>query len=83
MSIGATKHEIETPALLIDLDIMEANIDRMARYFNGVRSKLRAHAKTHKSPIIAQKQIEAGAKGICCQKLGEAEAMRIVEYVIF
>ena len=75
MNIGARKHEIETPALLIDLDTMETNIDRMAKYFSGVKSKLRAHAKTHKSPIIAQKQIEAGAKGICCQKLGEAEVM--------
>ena len=75
MSVGAEKSEIETPALLIDLNAMEANIDKMAEYFRGVKSKLRAHAKTHKSPTIARKQIEAGASGICCQKLGEAEVM--------
>jgi len=75
MTVGAAKREIETPALLIDLETMEKNIEKMARYFGGVKSSLRAHAKTHKSPIIAQKQISAGARGICCQKLGEAEVM--------
>ncbi len=73
--IGARKQEIETPALLIDLDLMETNIASMAKYFRGVKSRLRAHAKTHKSPVIARKQIEAGALGICCQTLGEAEVM--------
>jgi len=75
MTLGAAKHEIETPALLIDLQTMEDNIDRMAKYFSGRRCSLRAHTKTHKSPIIAQKQISAGSRGICCQKLGEAEVM--------
>jgi len=75
MSTGAEKSDIETPALLIDLNAMEANIARMAEYFRRVKSGLRAHAKTHKSPIIARKQIQAGARGICCQKLGEAEVM--------
>jgi D-serine deaminase-like pyridoxal phosphate-dependent protein len=75
MTVGATKREIETPALVIDLEIMEENIEKMASYFNGVKSSLRAHSKTHKSPTIAQKQIGAGARGICCQKLGEAEVM--------
>jgi D-serine deaminase-like pyridoxal phosphate-dependent protein len=75
MTVGATKREIETPALLIDLDTMEDNIEKMAKYFSGAKSSLRAHTKTHKSPTIAQKQIDAGARGICCQKLGEAEVM--------
>jgi D-serine deaminase-like pyridoxal phosphate-dependent protein len=75
MTIGATKHEIETPALLIDLDTMEDNIQKMAKYFSGAKSSLRAHTKTHKSPTLAQKQISAGSRGICCQKLGEAEVM--------
>jgi D-serine deaminase-like pyridoxal phosphate-dependent protein len=75
MTVGAAKREIETPALLIDLDIMEDNIEKMARYFSGVKSSLRAHTKTHKSPTLAQKQISAGSRGICCQKLGEAEVM--------
>ena len=75
MTVGAAKREIETPALLIDLDTMEGNIEKMAKYFSGVKSSLRAHTKTHKSPTIAQKQINAGSRGICCQKLGEAEVM--------
>jgi D-serine deaminase-like pyridoxal phosphate-dependent protein len=75
MVVGAAKLGIETPALLIDLDTMEDNIEKMARYFSGVKSSLRAHTKTHKSPTIAQKQISAGSRGICCQKLGEAEVM--------
>jgi len=75
MTVGAAKREIETPALLIDLDAMEDNIEKMAKYFGGVKSSLRAHTKTHKSPTIAQRQINAGSRGICCQKLGEAEVM--------
>ena len=73
--IGAPKSEIDTPALLIDLDIMEANIRKMADFFKTVNADLRPHAKTHKTPIIAHKQIEAGAIGITCAKLGEAETL--------
>jgi len=69
------KEEIDTPALLLNLDLFEANILQMARYFSGVKANLRPHVKSHKTPIIAQKQIEAGAKGITCAKLGEAEVM--------
>lgn len=67
------KYEIDTPALYIDLDLMEANIARMADHFAGLVAALRPHAKTHKCPILAHKQIEAGAIGVCCAKLGEAE----------
>ena len=74
-SIGIPKGEIDTPALLIDLDIMEANIQKMADFFKTVNAELRPHTKTHKTPIIAHKQIEAGAIGVTCAKLGEAEAM--------
>ena len=73
--IGISKEEIDTPALLIDLDVFEANIRTMADFFNTVNAELRPHAKTHKTPIIAHKQLEAGAIGITCAKLGEAEAM--------
>ncbi len=73
--LGAEKDEIDTPALLIDLDVMERNIDTMAEFFRSVPAELRPHAKTHKCPIIAHKQLEAGAIGITCAKLGEAEAM--------
>jgi D-serine deaminase-like pyridoxal phosphate-dependent protein len=74
-SIGIHKSEIDTPALLIDLEAMDQNIGRMAEYFKNRSASLRPHAKTHKCPIIAHKQIAAGAKGITCAKLGEAEAM--------
>ena len=73
--IGIPKEEIDTPALLIDVDIMEANIQKMADYFKTVNADLRPHVKTHKTPIIAHKQMEAGAIGMTCAKLGEAEAM--------
>ena len=74
--IGCARDEIDTPALLIDLPAMERNIARMAAYFADKPAKLRPHAKTHKCPIIAQKQLAAGnAVGITCAKLGEAEVL--------
>ena len=73
--IGRHKTELDTPALLIDLDKMEANIEAMANYFRTVNADLRPHVKTHKTPIIAHKQIAAGAIGVTCAKLGEAEAV--------
>ena len=72
--IGMPKTELDTPALLIDLDKMEANIQTMADYFTTVNASLRPHMKTHKTPIITHKQIAAGAIGVTCAKLGEAEA---------
>lgn len=73
--IGMHKTELDTPALLIDLDKMEANIETMANYFSTVNADLRPHVKTHKTPIISHKQIAAGAIGVTCAKLGEAEAV--------
>ena len=73
--IGAEKYAVSTPALLIDLDKMDYNIARMADFFRGKEADLRPHMKTHKTPMIAHKQIEAGAIGITCQKLAEAEVM--------
>jgi len=73
--IGAEKDAISTPALLIDLEKMEYNIRKMADFFQSKKANLRPHIKTHKTPIIAHKQIEAGAIGITCQKLAEAEVM--------
>src|SRR5215213_8780880 len=73
--IGMTLDEVDTPALIVDLDAFERNLkrlaDRVARH--GVR--LRPHAKTHKCPVIALKQIASGAVGVCVQKVSEAEAM--------
>src|SRR5215813_14424259 len=73
--IGSWVDEIDTPALLLDLDVMERNIARMAAAFRGLTAKLRPHAKTHRTPLIAHKQLAAGAIGITCAKLGEAEVM--------
>ena len=68
-----TKSDLDTPALLIDLDAMEHNIRKMADYYEGMNANLRPHMKTHKTPIITHKQIDAGAIGVTCQKLEEAE----------
>ncbi|MFT3725662.1 MAG: DSD1 family PLP-dependent enzyme [Hyphomonadaceae bacterium] len=64
-----------TPVLVIDLDALERNIATMAKFAKERGIALRPHAKTHKSADIANKQIAAGAVGVCCAKLGEAEAM--------
>jgi 3-hydroxy-D-aspartate aldolase len=71
--IGAPYSEIDTPALLIDLDAFERNLGAMARDMQRLGVRFRPHAKTHKSPIVAAKQIALGAVGICCQKVAEAE----------
>jgi len=73
--VGTPARELETPALLIDLDAMEENLARMAARLEGTGVRLRAHAKTHKSPWLAKKQIALGAVGVCCQKVSEAEVM--------
>jgi 3-hydroxy-D-aspartate aldolase len=72
---GAPEDEIDTPALLIDLDAFEANLDRMAGMLAPTKARLRAHAKTHKSPVIAHLQMQRGAIGQCVQKVAEAEAL--------
>lgn len=73
--IGLEKCAIPTPALLVDLDKMEQNIKKMAQFFQDKKANLRPHIKTHKTPAIAHKQIKAGAIGVTCQKLAEAEVM--------
>ena len=67
--------DLDTPFVAIDLDVVENNIRTTQEYFDRHGIRLRPHIKTHKLPIIAHKQIAAGAKGIACQKLGEAEVM--------
>ncbi len=64
---------IETPALIIDLDKFENNQNKIMDMVNEIGVSLRPHYKSHKSTVIAHKQIEMGAKGITCAKLGEAE----------
>lgn len=66
---------MDTPALLLDLDRVERNLDRMAALVSATPVKLRPHAKTHKSARIAQMQLDRGAIGICCAKLAEAEVL--------
>lgn len=67
--------EIDTPALVIDLDALEWNIEKMGRFMHEADCNLRPHIKVHKTPAIAHKQIEAGAIGVTCAKVGEAEVM--------
>jgi D-serine deaminase-like pyridoxal phosphate-dependent protein len=64
---------IPTPRVYIDVDRVHGNIARMAALATRAGVRLRPHTKTHKSPVIARWQIEAGAVGICCAKIGEAE----------
>lgn len=66
---------IDTPALVIDLDAMERNLERMATYAREHGVKLRPHAKMHKSAHIAKLQMAAGAVGVCVQKLSEAQVL--------
>jgi len=66
---------IDTPALVVDLDALESNIARMAHYAAARSIRLRPHFKTHKCLAIAHRQIAAGAVGVCCQKISEAEIL--------
>jgi D-serine deaminase-like pyridoxal phosphate-dependent protein len=72
---GLTRHDLPTPVLLVDLDLMEANIETMSRFVREASLGLRPHAKTHKCSEIARRQVEAGATGVCASHIGEAEAM--------
>ena len=85
-TIGMRVEDVDTPALIIDLDAFERNLDTMmAAIASGVAGapglpavpavRLRPHAKTHKSADIARLQIARGAVGVCCQKVSEAEAL--------
>ena len=68
-----TVNSLRTPAILIDRSRAFRNLDRMQQAAAARGVRLRPHAKTHKSPVVARWQIERGAIGICCAKLGEAE----------
>ena len=72
---GTPLEELDTPCLIVDLDTAEKNILKMELAANSMGVSMRPHAKTHKSSYWAKKQIEAGAIGICCAKVGEAEVM--------
>ena len=72
--IGSPLAGIETPALVVDLDAFDHNVHAMALACRTAGIALRPHGKAHKSPAIAHRQIEAGAVGVCCQTVAEAEA---------
>ena len=67
--------ELDTPCLILDLDIMERNLRRYQDYFDQHGIGFRPHIKTHKIPALAHRQMDLGAVGITCQKLGEVEVM--------
>jgi len=73
--VGQRLDQVETPALVVELGAYERNLERMASALEGRPVALRPHAKTHKSPVVALEQIARGAVGVCCQKVGEAEAL--------
>jgi D-serine deaminase-like pyridoxal phosphate-dependent protein len=74
--IGLPKNELDTPALLVDLDTMERNLQTMADYFATVEANLRAHVKLHKATAaLAHRQLAAGSAGLTCAKLSEAESL--------
>jgi D-serine deaminase-like pyridoxal phosphate-dependent protein len=70
-----TVQDLDTPALIVDLDIMERNLRRVADYCARYRLRLRPHTKTHKSPLLAGRQLGLGAAGLTVAKVGEAEVM--------
>ncbi|MCL4766830.1 MAG: DSD1 family PLP-dependent enzyme [Hyphomicrobiaceae bacterium] len=72
---GMPFDDVDTPALIVDLDALERNLERMADLAGRHGVRLRPHAKTHKSPVIALRQMALGAVGVCCQKVSEAETM--------
>jgi len=73
--VGMPLAEVDTPALILELDAFEGNLRRMQESLAGRDVKVRPHAKSHKCPQIAMRQIARGAVGVCCQKVSEAEAL--------
>ncbi|SHM30722.1 D-serine deaminase, pyridoxal phosphate-dependent [Cyclobacterium lianum] len=73
--IGLSKWELETPSLCLELEVMEANLKKVHQALEGSGIGVRPHVKTHKSPYLAQLQMDAGAVGVCAAKLSESEIM--------
>jgi len=74
-AVGDKLEDVDTPALILDLDAFDANQKTLFNSVKGRAVRVRPHAKTHKCPDVARRQIAAGAIGMCCQKVAEAEAM--------
>jgi D-serine deaminase-like pyridoxal phosphate-dependent protein len=73
--MGDSLDVLDTPAVVVDLDRLERNLERWQRYCDEAGLVNRPHVKTHKTIEIARRQVELGARGVTCQKLGEAEVM--------
>ena len=71
--VGDAVTDVDTPALILDLDRFEGNLARLMSAVQGRGIRVRPHAKSHKCVEIARRQMAAGAIGICCQKTSEAE----------
>jgi D-threonine aldolase len=74
-AVGQRLEEVDTPALILELAAFESNLELLNSSIKNHRVRVRPHAKTHKCPEIAKRQIAAGAVGMCCQKVSEAEAL--------
>src|SRR5262245_38994801 len=74
-TVGMPLPEVDTPALLLDLDAFERNLDALNRTLQGAAVRVRPHAKSHKCAQIALAQMARGAVGVCCQKVSEAQAL--------
>jgi len=68
-------NQLDTPALVVDLDIFDRNLSRVADYASANKLRLRPHTKTHKSPVVARRQLDLGAAGLTVAKIGEAEVL--------
>lgn len=73
--VGTPLEDLDTPSLILDLDTFERNLQRLNDSLGGRKVAVRPHAKSHKCPQIALRQLALGAVGVCCQKVSEAEAM--------
>jgi len=74
-SLGLKVSELPTPSLLLDLDVFDSNCAAISSHLEGNGAAWRPHVKGHKSPRLAQRMVAAGAIGITCAKVGEAEVM--------
>src|SRR5512134_116853 len=70
---GDSLADVDTPALVLDLDKFEGNLERLMSAVGARSVRVRPHAKSHKCVEIARRQVAAGAVGVCCQKVSEAE----------
>src|SRR5215212_4862078 len=73
--IGMSKWDLDTPALVLDIGLVEQNLATMAAAAGRFGKQVRPHIKTHKTPLLALRQLEGGALGVCAAKLSEVETM--------